>query len=233
MLSISPKHYHNEKETWSDFILEAVKDTIIPEMDGAYTILIVIQFCLELLLFLVAVIVVKWPQAALIRAETTQEEQTVKTLNRIHRANQPQLLELDEHAGLVQDTCLLIACHKSCVTAERTHTFANTLRAALKVFPPKAIFVCDNAPSLNPWDRTEQVCESVSRGEGYTGDQKINYLFIPEVGASLHRFVCACCVCVWWLSCFGRLTCVGVDDSVVGAGKQVTRDVLVHRVLDP
>ena len=183
VLSISPKHYHNEKETWGDFILEAVKDTVIPEMDCAYTILIVIQFCLELLLFMVAVIVVKWPKAALIRATTTQQEQTVKTLNRIHRANQPQLLELDEHAGLVQDTCLLIACHKSCVTAERTHTFANTLRAALKVFPPKAIFVCDNAPSLNPWDRTEQVCESVSRGEGYTGDQKINYLFIPEVGA--------------------------------------------------
>ena len=27
----------------------------------------------------------------------------------------------------------------------------------LQVFPANAIFVCDNSPQLNPWDRTEQV----------------------------------------------------------------------------
>ena len=84
---------------------------------------------------MVAVIVVKWPKASLIRDTATlaAEHVTIKTVNRLHRANQAQTLELDEHPGLVQETCLLIACHKSCVTAERTHTFANTLRAALKV----------------------------------------------------------------------------------------------------
>jgi len=166
------------------FCLQAIKDTVIPEMDGAYTILIVIQFCLELFLFIVAAVAVKWPMASLIRSEETQagtqRDHNIKTVNRIHRANQAQVLEVDEHPGLIQDTCLLIACHKSCITSESTHTFANTLRSALKVFPPKAIFVCDNSPSLNPWDRTQQVCESVSRSEGYTGDQKINYVYIPE-----------------------------------------------------
>ncbi len=176
-------------------------DTIDPQFDGAYTVLIVIQFCLELLLFVVAVLAVKWPKAALIRARNTQKDLNVDTLNRLHRPNQAQGLDLDEHPGLVQDTCLLIACHKSCVSPERTDSFAKMLKSALKVFPAKAIFVCDNAPALNPWDRTQQVCDRVSREAGNGPDQKINYLYIPE-GNKSHamlvnwrgwaRFV-ACC----------------------------------------
>jgi hypothetical protein len=91
VLVISPKHYHNEKETWLAFLKEALLDTIVPEMDGAYTILIVIQFCLELALFVAAVIVVKWPKPSLIRADKTQQEHKIRTVKHKKRQLETKL----------------------------------------------------------------------------------------------------------------------------------------------
>ncbi|KAF4748583.1 hypothetical protein FOZ63_013395, partial [Perkinsus olseni] len=45
--------------------------------------------------------------------------------------------------SLTHDCCLLIACHESTMTRERYELFSGTLRAALRVFPPSHIFVCD------------------------------------------------------------------------------------------
>ena len=71
-----------------------MKDTIIPEVDGAYTILIIIQFCLELALFLVAVITVTWPKRSLIRDPDVIAKANVSAVNRIHYANQAQTAEV-------------------------------------------------------------------------------------------------------------------------------------------
>ncbi|CAN9271381.1 unnamed protein product [Alternaria alternata] len=52
----------------------------------------------------------------------------------------------------VDDTCLMIPCYKS------AGLIANTLEAALKIFPPSNIFVIANGNSPTPLDNTEEVC---------------------------------------------------------------------------
>ncbi|KAI4651961.1 hypothetical protein J4E93_002158 [Alternaria ventricosa] len=52
----------------------------------------------------------------------------------------------------VSDTCLMIPCYKS------AGLIANTLEAALKIFPPSHIFVIANGNSPTPLDNTEEVC---------------------------------------------------------------------------
>lgn len=52
----------------------------------------------------------------------------------------------------VSDTCLMIPCYKS------AGLIANTLEAALKIFPPSHIFVIANGNSETPLDNTEEVC---------------------------------------------------------------------------
>ena len=74
----------------------------------------------------------------------------------------------------------MIACHESCITPERTETFSETLRSALRVFPPEAIFVCDNGNSLHPVDRTQQTTYDVSKEFYPDGKRLMQYLYIPE-----------------------------------------------------
>ena len=81
-------------------------------------------------------------------------------------------------AELVDNVCLVITCHESCFTESETKAFEETLRHALQLFPPEAIFVCDNANSPYPVDNTEAVCKAVCR-EFYE-DYDVNYLYIPE-----------------------------------------------------
>ncbi|EER08205.1 hypothetical protein Pmar_PMAR013116 [Perkinsus marinus ATCC 50983] len=73
---------------------------------------------------------------------------------------------------LAYDCCLMIACHLSAMTEERYETFTSTLRAALMVFPPSHIFVCDNGGTLHPEDETEWATQQVH--------PDINYVYIPE-----------------------------------------------------
>lgn len=74
--------------------------------------------------------------------------------------------------SLTIDCCLLIACHESCLTNEKEASFINTIEAALRVFPPNHIFVCDNGNSISPSDNTEIVAKSIH--------PDIHYLYIPE-----------------------------------------------------
>ena len=85
----------------------------------------------------------------------------------------------DNHAdNLVHDCCLLIACHESCYTEDAENAFKATLRSALVLFPPQAIFVCDNGRDLKPCDETELVTLAVSRE--YYRRERINYVYVPE-----------------------------------------------------
>ncbi|KAJ9665313.1 hypothetical protein H2201_004605 [Coniosporium apollinis] len=61
----------------------------------------------------------------------------------------PAALPLDDPR--VQETCLLIPCYKSASLIE------NTLKAALKIFPAKNIFVVANGNSPTPIDNTAEV----------------------------------------------------------------------------
>ncbi|KAJ5058365.1 nucleotide-diphospho-sugar transferase [Bipolaris maydis] len=57
-----------------------------------------------------------------------------------------------KYSSTVEDTCLMIPCYKS------AGLIANTLEAALKIFPASHIFVIANGNSPTPLDNTEEVC---------------------------------------------------------------------------
>ena len=80
--------------------------------------------------------------------------------------------------NLAHDVCLLIACHESCYTEESERAFKATLRSALILFPPQAIFVCDNGNALAPKDETDLVTLTVCRE--FYDKARVNYVYIPE-----------------------------------------------------
>ena len=49
-------------------------------------------------------------------------------VNRIKGIAEPTQLNADEQPDLIKDTCLLIACHQSCLTKDMQATFSNTIR---------------------------------------------------------------------------------------------------------
>ncbi|KAL0211601.1 hypothetical protein RCL1_005227 [Eukaryota sp. TZLM3-RCL] len=77
----------------------------------------------------------------------------------------------------VQEVALLITTHKSSKIIEKT------LRAALLIFPPHAIYICDNGNSPIPLDETKAVVHSV--------DPAINYNWCPIGNKTISS---------WWLS---------------------------------
>ena len=84
----------------------------------------------------------------------------------------------DRDDNKARNVCLIIACHESCYTVSATNAFKRTLECALNIFPPEAIFVCDNGNSPSPVDNTEQVCKAVCLEK--TGEDSVNYLYVPE-----------------------------------------------------
>jgi hypothetical protein len=76
----------------------------------------------------------------------------------------------------------MIACHQSTITAEKSATFSNTLRAALIIFPPAHIFICDNGNSASPSDDTQLIAQSVH--------PDINYLYVPEGNKTFAFYWC-------------------------------------------
>ncbi|PRP82866.1 hypothetical protein PROFUN_04729 [Planoprotostelium fungivorum] len=85
---------------------------------------------------------------------------------------------------LVQNVGLLIACHNS------AEALPQTLRAALRIFPPEHIFVGDNGNSPKPTDDSEEVCRRISLEYQIQNDlppesPKINYFYMPEGNKSL------------------------------------------------
>ncbi len=49
-----------------------------------------------------------------------------------------------------------------CARASSYSSACNVYRCALKIFPAKAIFICDNGPWEHPPDRTQDVCRAIS-----------------------------------------------------------------------
>lgn len=84
----------------------------------------------------------------------------------------------DRDDNKARNVCLIIACHESCYTVSATNAFKRTLECALEIFPPEAIFVCDNGNSPSPVDNTEQVCKAICLEK--TGEEGVNYLYVPE-----------------------------------------------------
>ena len=186
---ITHSHTHNThthqnhsyvSPTFFGFIRQQIKGTVLPQFDGFYAYIIWTQFALEFILFVCSAITVTWPRAAIVRqADMTHQAPVAKVKMPKCEA---EVLPQDESMGLIQDTCLLIACHKSTLSKERYDTFCDTLRSALDLFPPNAIFVCDNAPLKHPCDRTQEVCKKVSLERYPSGgeEKQIQYLYIPE-----------------------------------------------------
>ena len=117
------------------------------------------------------------------------------------------------------------------------------------MFPANAIFVCDNSPSLNPWDDTEKVCDKVSYENADTspGEGKINYVYIPEGNKSFALYwvtehwipalVCCCAFVVGRVRRGNKLergraksplllcvVCVGLSLSVSEGEREVSSD---------
>ncbi|KAF4663314.1 hypothetical protein FOZ61_001739 [Perkinsus olseni] len=84
--------------------------------------------------------------------------------------------------SLTHDCCLLIACHESTMTRERYELFSGTLRAALMVFPPSHIFVCDNGNSPAPVDDTQMAT--------IEAHPDINYIYVPEGNKTFAFYWC-------------------------------------------
>ena len=83
---------------------------------------------------------------------------------------------------MTADTCLMIACHQSCLTEEKESAFTNTLKSAMKVFPPSHIFVCDNGNAMTPVDNTPAVARAIH--------PDINYLYVPEGNKTFAFYWC-------------------------------------------
>eukprot|EP00940_MAST-03C_sp_MAST-3C-sp2_P001237 g1237.t1 len=178
VLVIMPtNHSYADTDLWG-YLRQQIEGTVTPSLDGFYSYIIWTQFLLEFVLFMVAAMSITWPRPSLIRQDDLHRQAPVA---KIKMPNRPaEILAQDESLGLIQDTCLLIACHRSVLSKDRFDTFSNTLRAALAIFPANAVFVCDNAPDLNPCDRTQEVCKQVSLEKYPDGSQQVNYLYIPE-----------------------------------------------------
>ncbi|KAF4675085.1 hypothetical protein FOL47_008260 [Perkinsus chesapeaki] len=84
--------------------------------------------------------------------------------------------------SLTHDCCLMIACHESTMTKERYELFSGTLRAALMVFPPSHIFVCDNGNSPAPVDDTQMATREAH--------PDINYIYVPEGNKTFAFYWC-------------------------------------------
>ncbi|EER16951.1 hypothetical protein Pmar_PMAR005563, partial [Perkinsus marinus ATCC 50983] len=111
--------------------------------------------------------------------------------------------------GMTREVCLMIACHQSTMTEERYETFTATLRAALMVFPPSHIFVCDNGVSPIPVDDNQWATQQVH--------PDINYLYVPEGNKTFAFYWCN----KYWIPYLvqnGRVTdfkyAVIIDDDV-------------------
>ena len=145
--------------------------------------IIFIDILLDVVMFVIAALAVEWPKPPLFAqhlehrlAEQNQnnEPQNLKINTKIisNFSMDTESLSFVLKQSMSADCCLMIACHESTLTDEKSFIFANTLRAALKVFPPNHIFVCDNGSSYSPADDTQLVARSVH--------VDINYVYIPE-----------------------------------------------------
>jgi len=196
LLELSPDNI--QTATSSSSVVEVFKQSVqLWQVHGYIDVLIFIDLLLDTLLFLVAVFVVKWPKSAIFASnkaktvvgvglpdleDTRVEEQVEEDVNFSEVSFDDTVSTLDLEGGrkpevsayqMTADCCLLIACHESTLTREKRAAFVLTLRAAMRVFSPSHIFVCDNGNSPCPVDDTLMVTQT-------EGHPDINYLYVPE-----------------------------------------------------
>ena len=156
-------------------------------------VIIFIDILLDFGLFLVATMAVTWPKPPIFSThlqkqliEKEQEESvlscSLSSLSDEVRSCDTKSLSFALKQSMAVNCCLMIACHESTLTREKSETFANTLNAALKIFPPSHIFICDNGSSMIPVDDTQMVARQVH--------PDINYLYVPEGNKTFAFFWC-------------------------------------------
>ncbi|KAF4676948.1 hypothetical protein FOL47_004190 [Perkinsus chesapeaki] len=220
ILLFSPQQMRSQSSLWEVLLGEASFWEVRTWLD----FLIFVDVLLDVFLFLIACLAVKWPSAPVfsrhlqdamhkvVESSSKRQQQPGGRLSSLtapsggsSNSSSGHDLESGGQGGypgelpsstsddtisldfvvkqtMAQDCCLMIACHLSTMTAERFETFSNTLRAALVVFPPSHIFVCDNGPSLTPEDETQWATQQVH--------PDINYLYIPEGNKTFAFYWC-------------------------------------------
>ncbi|EER02148.1 hypothetical protein Pmar_PMAR028527 [Perkinsus marinus ATCC 50983] len=168
-------------------------------------LIIFIDVILDTGLFLAAAITVKWPRAPVFSRHLQGALESVARQTEDNNDDHAAELasENSEDSGsfsgsststdtrslsfvlkqsLTHDCCLMIACHESTMTRERYELFSGTLRAALMVFPPSHIFVCDNGNSPEPVDDTQMAT--------IEAHPDINYIYVPEGNKTFAFYWC-------------------------------------------
>jgi hypothetical protein len=137
-------------------------------MDG----LIFLDILLDFGLFIIATASVSWPTRPVFASHMNEQLGELEKRARDEDFSDADSMESVLNQSMTIECCLLIACHESCFSADKEASFINTLKSALRVFPPNHIFVCDNGSSISPVDHTEMVAKNIHPA--------INYLYIPE-----------------------------------------------------
>ena len=208
IILISPQNI-SLVENWDGSLIGKVS---VWKMDYWIDVLIFVDILLDTVLFLIAVVAVKWPKSGVFSQHIQDQIRTVES-NAVVAASSGRFFMEDDrddvgslsisslgegsshcvsneddgvsfilNQAMSLDTCLMIACHCSTMTAERCATFSNTLRSALTVFPPSHIFVCDNGPTMSPQDETQWIAKQVH--------PDINYLYVPEGNKTFAFYWC-------------------------------------------
>ena len=167
------------------------------EIHSVLDVLIFADVILDFGLFLVASLAITWPKPPIFSkhlelklAENASDDFNIpKSISSLSRKS--SLSSVDAETGsisfvmkqsLTVDCCLMIACHESTITVEKSKSFSHTLTSALKIFPPSHIFVCDNGASVRPVDDTQLVTQAVH--------PDINYLYVPEGNKTFAFYWC-------------------------------------------
>ena len=201
IIYISPSKVSGERSIVDSLINNVSIWNIHSWLDG----LIFVDVLLDVFMFMAACCVVQWPRAPVFGKRINQErimhekvehsEGTASislSLSVEDKHYGEQALEFDAEDAfslesvlkqtMTSDTCLLIACHESALTEDKQAAFTNTLKSAMRVFPPSHIFVCDNGNSISPVDATQMVAQSIH--------PDINYLYIPEGNKTFAFYWC-------------------------------------------
>jgi len=177
---------HDDLRTWS-FYLQPFGDT---SRYGAYDFICFGALMLENLLFLWAILEVEWPTRG---SKNTALDVLSKE-------------EMDVMNPEGQQVALLIACHCCDQSLDKRNGLQAALKAALDVFPPSSIFICDNARSDAPPDETWRLIDDVwheYRNESNSSSraqEPLNYVYLPVGNKTIAFFWC----CDVWIPMLER-----------------------------
>ena len=199
VITVSPQHITvSTNDSASIFgVLEG--QVSLWEIHSVLDVIVFADILLDFGLFLLAAVCVQWPQAPVFSrhlqkklGEFVDDYRSEKAKSVISEdfslvssptsSQDTRSLSFVLKQSVAFDCCLLIACHESTMTFEKSKTFANTLKSALLIFPPGHIFICDNGNSMTPVDDTQLVAQSVH--------PDINYLYVPEGNKTFAFYWC-------------------------------------------